>query len=77
MSRSVWHWLRFPMWKTPGIRHRQRHVLASGAEHSLLTIHYDGEGCFRRNGQGEVTHFEYYEFGKHLGIARKVGTSRI
>jgi RNA polymerase sigma factor (sigma-70 family) len=51
----------------------QRHVLVSGAEHSLLTRHYDGEGRFRRNRQGKVTHFVYYEFGKRLGIARKIG----
>ena len=50
----------------------QRHVLVSVAEHSLVTIHYDGEGRFHRNRRGEVTHFVYYEFGKRLGIARKI-----
>jgi len=49
----------------------QRHVLVSAGQQSLLTIHYDGEGRFRRNRRGEVTHFVYYEFGKRLGIARK------
>jgi RNA polymerase sigma-70 factor (ECF subfamily) len=49
----------------------QRHVLVSGGETSLLAIHYDGEGCFRRNRLGEVTHFVYYEFGTRLGIARR------
>jgi hypothetical protein len=55
----------------------QRHVLVSVAEHSLVTIHYDGEGRFHRNRRGEVTHFVYYEFGKRLGIARKLGTSEL
>jgi RNA polymerase sigma-70 factor, ECF subfamily len=51
----------------------QRHLLVSGADGSLLTREYDGEGRFRRNRQGKVTHFVYYEFGKRLGIARKAG----
>lgn len=50
----------------------QRHVLVSLGENSLATHHYDGEGRFRRNRHGEVTHFVYYEFGKRLGIARKI-----
>ena len=52
----------------------QRNLLVSVAEHSLLTSHYDGEGRFRRNRRGEVTHFVYYEFGKRMGIARKIDT---
>ncbi len=52
----------------------QRHVLVSVGKHSLLATNYDGEGRFRRNRQGEVTHFVYYEFGRRLGVARK--TSR-
>jgi hypothetical protein len=50
----------------------QRHVLTSLGEQSLVTRHYDGEGRFQRDGRGKVTHFVYYEFGKRLGIARKV-----
>ena len=50
----------------------QRHVLASVGSQSLLAIHYDGEGQFRRNRRGEVTHFVYYEFGRRLGVARKM-----
>ena len=50
----------------------QRHVLSSLDEQSLVTRHYDGEGRFRRNRRGEVTHFVYYEFGKRLGVARKI-----
>ena len=50
----------------------QRHVLVSAGEHSLLVYHYDGEGRFGCNRRGEVTHFVYYEFGRRLGVARKV-----
>jgi RNA polymerase sigma-70 factor, ECF subfamily len=50
----------------------QRNVLVSVAGESLLTSHYDGEGRFRRDRRGRVTHFVYYEFGRRLGIARKV-----
>ncbi len=53
----------------------QRHVLVSAAEEALLTTHYDGEGRFRRDRRGRITHFVYYEFGKRLGIARKVDGS--
>lgn len=53
----------------------QRHVLVSAGEQSLLVSHYDGEGRFRRNRRGEVTHFVYYEFGRRLGVARKVNAS--
>jgi len=49
----------------------QRHVLVSVGAQSLLTVHYDGEGRFKRNRRGDVTHFVYYEFGRRLGIARK------
>jgi len=50
----------------------QRHVLSSVARDSLLTSRYDGEGRFHRDRGGKVTHFVYYEFGKRLGIARKI-----
>ena len=50
----------------------QRHVLLSLDGESLLTRHYDGEGRFQRDRAGKVTHFVYYEFGKRLGVARKV-----
>jgi RNA polymerase sigma-70 factor, ECF subfamily len=53
----------------------QRHVLVDGGEHSLRTRHYDGEGRFCRNRRGEVTHFVYYEFGRRVGIARKLEAS--
>jgi RNA polymerase sigma factor (sigma-70 family) len=50
----------------------QRSTLASLSDESLVTRSYDGEGRFRRNRRGKVTHFVYYEFGRRLGIARKV-----
>lgn len=53
----------------------QRNVLMSVAEHSLVTSQYDGEGRFRRNRRGAVTHFVYYEFGKRLGVARRIGAT--
>jgi RNA polymerase sigma factor (sigma-70 family) len=53
----------------------QQHVLVSAGEHSLVTTQYDGEGRFRRDPSGAVTHFVYYEFGRRLGIARKIGSS--
>ncbi len=53
----------------------QRHVLVSAGEDSLLVGQYDGEGRFSRNRCGEVTHFVYYEFGRRLGIARRVNAS--
>jgi hypothetical protein len=49
----------------------QRHLLVSVREHSLVTSHYDGEGRFRRDRLGRVSHFVYYEFGKRMGVARK------
>ena len=49
----------------------QRHVLVSIDEDSLRTRDYDGEGRFRRNRRGEVTHFVYYEFGRRMGIAHR------
>ena len=52
----------------------QRHVLVSLGEHSLLVTNYDGEGRFRRNRRGEITHFVYYEFGRRMGVARKTFT---
>ena len=50
----------------------QRHLLLAAGEQSLRTKHYDGEGRFRRNRRGEITEFVYYEFGKRLGVARRI-----
>ena len=54
-----------------GIAGAQRHLLAALGDASFVTRHYDGEGRFGRNRQGEVTHFTYYEFGERLGVAWK------
>ena len=51
----------------------QRNILASLDEKSLVTSHYDGEGRFGRDRRGRVTHFVYYEFGRRLGVAWKMG----
>ena len=50
----------------------QRNVLASREHDALTPTEFDGEARFRRDGRGQVTHFIYYEFGKRLGVARKV-----
>ncbi len=58
-----------------GTSNGQRHLLVSGGERSLLATQYDGEGRFGRDRGGAITHFVYYEFGKRLGVARKIGAS--
>jgi RNA polymerase sigma-70 factor, ECF subfamily len=50
----------------------QRNVLAANGDDALVTTAYDGEGRFRRDRSGRITHFVYYEFGRRLGVARKV-----
>ena len=50
----------------------QRHVLASRASEALVTTEFDGEGRFRRDARGRVRDFIYYEFGKRMGVARRV-----
>jgi RNA polymerase sigma-70 factor, ECF subfamily len=50
----------------------QRHVLAGRKTDSLVATEYDGEARFRRDRQGRVSHFVYYEFGRRMGVARKL-----
>jgi RNA polymerase sigma factor (sigma-70 family) len=50
----------------------QRNVLASRTPDTLAPTEFDGEGRFRRDRNGRVSHFVYYEFGRRLGVARKV-----
>ena len=50
----------------------QRCVLASRHPNRLNPTEFDGEARFRRDRRGRVTHFVYHEFGRRLGIARKV-----
>ena len=51
----------------------QRNVLASTKTDAIVAIEFDGEGRLRRDAYGRVSHFVYYEFGRRLGVARKVG----
>jgi RNA polymerase sigma-70 factor (ECF subfamily) len=51
----------------------QRNVLAALDETALVTSHFDGEGRFGRGRDGRITHFIYYEFGKRLGKAVRIG----
>jgi hypothetical protein len=50
----------------------QRHPAVLVGHSSLLAATFDGEARFRRNRRGAVTHFVYYEFGRRLGVARKM-----
>ena len=50
----------------------QRNILASRGDDALVTTAFDGEGRFRRDRRGRITHFVYYEFGRRLGVARKL-----
>lgn len=50
----------------------QQHAAVLVGNNSLLAATFDGEAHFRRNGRGEVTHFIYYEFGRRMGVARKI-----
>jgi RNA polymerase sigma-70 factor, ECF subfamily len=50
----------------------QRNVLGSRAPDSIAPAEYDGEARVRRDARGQVSHFVYYEFGRRLGVARKV-----
>jgi len=43
-----------------------------GSESELLTKEFDGRGSFVRNEQGRVTHLIYYEFGREMGLAKKI-----
>ena len=38
----------------------------------LLTKEFDGRGEFVRNGNGHISHFIYHEFGREMGLARKI-----
>lgn len=52
----------------------QRNTIMLGSRLSeLRTAEFDGRARFVRSKTGQVTHFIYYEFGRRMGIARKVG----
>ena len=44
----------------------------SQSESNLLTREFDGAGRFVRDQQGHISHFIYFEFGRELGLARKI-----
>jgi len=50
----------------------QRNVLIGRKRDALVPMEFDGEGRFRRDGSGHVRDFVYYEFGRRLGVARKM-----
>jgi RNA polymerase sigma factor (sigma-70 family) len=50
----------------------QRNVLTSRRPDRLTSTEFDGEACFLRDRRGRVTGFVYYEFGRRLGVARRV-----
>ena len=50
----------------------QRHVLVARRPDTLTAAEFDGEARFRRNRQGRICDFVYYEFGRRLGVARKL-----
>lgn len=41
-------------------------------EGGLKTLEFDGRGKFLRDGRGRISHFVYYEFGREMGLARKI-----
>lgn len=43
------------------------------SERELRTREFDGRGEFVRDARGRVTHFVYYEFGREMGRAKKIG----
>ena len=54
----------------------QRSVLTSSEPDTFTPAEYDGEARIRRTPRGRVSHFVYYEFGRRLGVARKLETRR-
>lgn len=42
------------------------------AENELHTREFDGRGKFIRDGDGQITRLVYYEFGREMGLARKI-----
>jgi len=49
----------------------QRNVLTS-RRGRLVATEFDGEACLLRDRRGRVAGFVYYEFGRRLGVARRV-----
>jgi len=52
----------------------QRNELAAVGKSTaqLKTKEFDGRGRFFRDAKGQISHFVYFEFGREMGIARKI-----
>jgi RNA polymerase sigma-70 factor (ECF subfamily) len=50
----------------------QTNVLTSSRPDGLAASEFDGEARFRRDARGRIHGFVYYEFGRRLGVARRV-----
>jgi RNA polymerase sigma-70 factor, ECF subfamily len=50
----------------------QQNILASRGADVLVPTEFDGEGRFKRDRRGRITHFVYYELGRRLGVAKKI-----
>ncbi len=55
-----------------GLAGGQRHVMTSRTTDRLTATAYDGEARFHRDRRGRISHFVYYEFGRRLGVARRI-----
>ena len=52
---------------------QRNELFARDADKSeLLTTEFDGRGKFLRNEAGQISHLIYYEFGKEMGVAKKI-----
>jgi hypothetical protein len=50
----------------------QRNVLTARGTEKLAATEFDGEARLLRDRRGRITGFVYYEFGRRLGVARRV-----
>ena len=52
---------------------QRNELFAKGeSESELNTREFDGKGEFLRNERGQVTHLIYHEFGREMGLAKKI-----
>ena len=58
------------MSEVPGQRNKL--FANEGSESELLTKEFDGRGKFVRDDEGRVSHCIYYEFGREMGLAKKI-----
>ncbi len=53
---------------------QRNELFAEGRSRSeLRTVEFDGRGKFVRDKKGRVSHLIYYEFGRRMGRAKKIG----